>query len=256
MSLKIFARISWKEKEHYALKEGDRFRIINSAPYELWEPTTTLVPAEEIHLLAPVKPSKIIAVGLNYRNHAQELNMQLPSVPLLFLKPPTAVANPEENIVWPLISTRVDFEGELAMVIGRKAKNVSITSAMDYVLGFTLANDITARDLQTQDGQWTRAKGFDGFCPLGPVLVTELDWNEFELKTYVATECRQSGKISDLIFSLPEILSFASQVMTLLPGDVILTGTPSGIGPLQTGEQVSITEKQIGSLKNQLIRQA
>jgi 2-keto-4-pentenoate hydratase/2-oxohepta-3-ene-1,7-dioic acid hydratase in catechol pathway len=250
----IFARLRWQGEIHFALKENDAFRLITAAPYADWKTANTLVPAGQAQLLAPVVPSKIVAVGLNYRSHALEMGMALPEEPLLFLKPPTALADPAQDIVWPPASARVDFEGELALVIGKLAKNISPQNAMDHVLGFTLANDITARDLQKKDGQWTRAKGFDGFCPLGPVIVTTMDWDCFEFQTLVNGACVQAGRLSDLIFPLPEIVSFVSQVMTLLPGDVIITGTPPGIGALNAGDKVQVAAEQIGVLENRIIR--
>lgn len=254
MDARCFARIRFQDKIHYALQKNDGYSLITGAPWEIWQDTEFQVSAQDFQLLAPVVPSKIVAVGLNYRSHALEMGMELPDEPLIFLKPPTALANPGQDIVWPPAAGQVDYEGELALVIGRVAKQVPVEKALDYVLGFTLANDITARDLQKKDGQWTRAKGFDGFCPLGPVVVTQLDWGQFELQTRLNDACVQTGKISDLIFSLPEIVAFISQVMTLLPGDVILTGTPPGIGTLQAGDRVQIIAKPIGSLENKLVR--
>ncbi len=254
MAAQIFARVQWQDQAHFAIQEGTHFRLITAPPYETWDSTQTLIHMNDAQLLAPVVPSKIVAVGLNYRSHALEMGMELPSVPLLFLKPPTALANPGQVIHWPPASERVDFEGELAMVMGRTAKQISVSDAMSHVLGFTLANDITARDLQKIDGQWTRAKGFDGFCPLGPVLVTEPPTDTFEFKTLVNGTCVQVGKLTDLIFSLSEIVSFISHVMTLLPGDVIITGTPPGIGPLKVGDRVQIVSNQIGVLENTLVR--
>ena len=167
MALRCFVRLRYRDQIHFALKQNLGYQLITAAPYEAWETTSTIVSTHEAQLLAPVVPSKIVAVGLNYRSHALEMGMALPKEPLLFLKPPTALANPGQDVIWPKTSEQVDFEGELAMVIGRTTKNVSAAIAMEHVLGFTLANDITARDLQKKDGQWTRAKGFDGFCP-GP----------------------------------------------------------------------------------------
>jgi 2-keto-4-pentenoate hydratase/2-oxohepta-3-ene-1,7-dioic acid hydratase in catechol pathway len=250
MAGQAFGRIQWQGKAHFVLSEGDAYRLITAAPYEAWQPTPTRIAAGEAELLAPVAPSKIIAVGLNYRSHALEMNMPLPSEPLLFLKPPTALAHPGQTVRWPPSAGRVDFEGELALVIGRTAQNLTPEKAMDHVLGFTLANDITARDLQMRDGQWARAKGFDGFCPLGPWVATALDWESFEFQTRVQGRLRQTGNLGDLIFALPEIVAFASQVMTLLPGDVILTGTPPGVGPLAAGDRVEIASRQIGTLTN------
>jgi 2-keto-4-pentenoate hydratase/2-oxohepta-3-ene-1,7-dioic acid hydratase in catechol pathway len=249
-----FVRIACNHEIHHALQAEKTYQVITATPWEDWKATGSPVPVQEARLLAPVVPGKIIAIGLNYRSHALEMGMDLPQAPLLFLKPPTALADPGQDITWPPASERVDYEGELALVMGRKAKNITIEKAMESVLGFTLANDITARDLQKKDGQWTRAKGFDGFCPLGPAILTQLDWENFEFQTSVNEIPVQVGKISDLIFSLSEIVAFVSEVMTLFPGDVILTGTPPGIGPLKSGDRVAVAAAQIGKLENRVIR--
>ncbi len=207
-------------------------------------------PLEEARLLAPCEPTKIVALGLNYRDHARELNMPLPTEPLLFLKPPSAVIGPEEAIVCPAQSQRVDYEAELAVVIGRPAKAVPEEKALEYVLGYTCFNDVTARDLQQKDGQWTRAKGFDTFAPMGPWIETELDPTHLRVEAYLNGELRQSSSTKELVFSVPEIISFISQIMTLYPGDVIATGTPPGIGPLSPGDVIEIRVEGIGTLRN------
>lgn len=210
---------------------------------------------EKVRLLAPVIPrSKIIGVGKNYADHVAEMRHEtggeIPEEPLLFFKPNTAVVGPEDAIVLPSISDRVEYEGELALIIGAVAKNVSEEDALKVVFGFTCANDVTARDLQVKDGQWARAKGFDTFCPLGPVIETDPDLEHLRIMTRVNGELRQDGKLADLIHPLARIVAHASQVCTLLPGDVILTGTPAGVGRLESGDSVEVEIPGIGILRN------
>lgn len=207
---------------------------------------------EPVVLLPPVAPSKIICIGLNYHSHARELHMPVPEVPLVFLKPPTALAGPGDPVAYPDMSRQVDYEGELAVVMERGGRDIPEDQALDHVLGYTLANDITARDLQKQDGQWTRAKGFDGFCPVGPCVVTGLNPEQLEIRTYLNGQLKQQGRTVDFIFSVAEIVSFVSRIMTLLPGDLILTGTPPGVGPMQPGDQVRVACDAIGVLENTL----
>ncbi len=210
---------------------------------------------EDVKLLAPVLPrSKVIGVGKNYADHVAEMRDvtggEATPEPLLFLKPNTSVIGPEESIILPAASQRVEFEGELALVIGAVAKEVPEERALEVVFGFTCANDVSARDLQVADGQWARAKGFDTFCPLGPVIETDLDLADTQIVTRVNGEVRQSGNTAQLIHSIPKIVSFASHAFTLLPGDVILTGTPAGVGPMRPGDQVEVDIANIGILRN------
>lgn len=204
-------------------------------------------------LPVPVQPSKILCIGRNYADHAAELGHEVPAEPLVFMKPPSALVGSGEAIVLPSLSERVDFEGELAVVIGRQCRNVAEADAMGVVMGYTLLNDVTARDLQKKDGQWTRAKGFDTFAPCGPVLVTELDVSDLAIKTLVNGEVKQSGRTSQLIFPIPRLIAYLSRVMTLMPGDVISTGTPSGVGPLKPGDVVEVWAEGIGSLVNPVV---
>jgi 2-keto-4-pentenoate hydratase/2-oxohepta-3-ene-1,7-dioic acid hydratase in catechol pathway len=197
-----------------------------------------------------VVPTKIVCIGRNYADHAKELGNEVPSEPIIFLKPPSAVIPPEAAIVRPPQSQRVDFEGELAIVIARKAKNVLRAHWRDYVLGFTCANDVTARDLQKKDVQFTRGKGFDTFCPVGPVIETDLDPSALRLVTRVNGEVKQDGNTRDMIFPCDFIIEFITSVMTLCPGDVILTGTPAGVGPLNSGDVVEVEIEGIGTLRN------
>lgn len=204
----------------------------------------------ELPVLAPCQPTKIVAIGRNYADHAAELGNGIPEEPLLFLKPPSAVIGPNVPIRYPRLSTRVDHEAELAVIIGKRARHVTASQALDYVLGYTCANDVTARDLQQSDDQWTRAKGFDTFCPLGPWIVTGLDASRLHIQCRVNSQLRQESNTAHMIYSIPRLIEHISQVMTLLPGDAILTGTPAGIGPLHPGDQVEVEIEQIGILEN------
>lgn len=206
-----------------------------------------------LELLPPVDAGKIVAVGRNYADHAKELGNAAPSEPIIFLKPPSALLPPGGAIEIPSQSERVDFEGELAMIIGRRARRVAADAWRDYVIGFTCANDVTARDIQKRDVQFTRGKSFDTFLPLGPCIETELDPSDLSLRTRVNGELRQDGRTSQMIFSPAFIVEFITSVMTLEPGDVILTGTPAGVGPLAAGDQVEVEIEGIGTLRNAVI---
>lgn len=207
---------------------------------------------EDVTLLPPCQPSKIVCVGLNYVKHALELKMPLPDEPILFLKPPSAVLAPGGQIVYPSSSIQVDYEGELAVVIGKRCHNVSAGDAEKYILGYTCFNDVTARDLQRKDGQWTRAKSFDTFAPFGP-WIGKIDPSDADIKTRVNGKLVQDSNTSDLIFSVPRLVQFISAVMTLEPGDVIATGTPPGVGQLQKGDLVEVEIEGIGVLKNSVV---
>lgn len=209
----------------------------------------------EVKLLAPCLPSKIICLGKNYLSHAEEFNSDVPSVPLIFLKPPTSVTGPDTQIVLPQGSGRVDYEGELAVVIGKKAKNVPQEQANEHILGYTCFNDVSERHNQKLDGQWTRAKGYDTFAPMGPWIETEISPDDLKLETFLNGEVRQSAQTSDLIFKIPELVHFISSVMTLLPGDVIATGTTAGVGRMNPGDIVEIKIEKIGILKNYVVKQ-
>jgi 2-keto-4-pentenoate hydratase/2-oxohepta-3-ene-1,7-dioic acid hydratase in catechol pathway len=211
-------------------------------------------PLADVRLVAPVLPSKIVAVGRNYADHAAELGNEVPAEPLIFLKPSTSIIGPYETIAYPTeLSSRVDYEGELAVIIGRLCREVTVERAPEVIFGYTCANDVTARDLQKSDPQWTRGKGFDTFCPLGPWVTTDLDTSDLELTTTLAGEVKQTGRTSQFIFGIPHLIAYISQVMTLVPGDVILTGTPAGVGPMQVGDQVSVTIDGIGTLTNRVV---
>ncbi len=201
-------------------------------------------------LLPPATPTKIVAVGRNYAEHAKELGNEPPSEPIIFLKPPSALLGPNATIVRPPQSERVDFEGELAIVVGKRARNVKADRWRDFVLGFTCANDVTARDLQKKDVQFTRGKSFDTFCPIGPCIETEIDPSDLALRTRVNGDVRQNARTSMMVFPCPVLFEFISAIMTLEPGDVILTGTPAGVGPLASGDTVEVDIEGIGTLRN------
>jgi 2-keto-4-pentenoate hydratase/2-oxohepta-3-ene-1,7-dioic acid hydratase in catechol pathway len=205
---------------------------------------------DELTLLPPCEPSKIVAVGVNYRAHAKEMGHRLPDEPLLFLKPPSALIGSGAAIVYPEGVTRLDYEAELAVVIKKKAKGIRPAQARDVILGYTCCNDVTARDLQQKDKQWTRAKSFDTFAPIGPWIVTDLDPSNVKIEAILNGETKQSSTTADLIFPVDALVSFISSVMTLLPGDVITTGTPSGVGPMQRGDTIEVVIEGIGRLTN------
>ncbi|MEG6568864.1 fumarylacetoacetate hydrolase family protein [Thermoanaerobacterium thermosaccharolyticum] len=207
---------------------------------------------DDVKLLSPCEITKAVCVGLNYSDHIEEMGDKRPDEPTLFIKPATAAIGPDDYIVIPKMSERVDYEGELAVVIKKTAKDISEGDALDYVLGYTIANDVTARDLQSKDGQWTRAKSFDTFLPIGPWIETDVDPSNLEIKTYVNGVLKQHSNTKHLIFSVPKLVSFISHIMTLNPGDVILTGTPSGVGPLNSGDVVTIEIEGIGKLTNKV----
>jgi 2-keto-4-pentenoate hydratase/2-oxohepta-3-ene-1,7-dioic acid hydratase in catechol pathway len=207
-------------------------------------------PLDKVKLLAPCLPSKIVCLGLNYRSHIEEMKLPMPSVPLIFLKPSTAVIGPGDKIILPRDWKRIDYEGELGVVIGKKAKEVPEEKAREYVLGYTCFNDVSDRHAQAADGQWTRAKGYDTFAPIGPWIETEAEPDNLKLETYLNGQLRQSAPTSDLLFGISKLVNFISGVMTLLPGDVIATGTPSGVGPMNPGDVVEVRIENIGTLKN------
>lgn len=246
------AKFSTGDRIAWGLVDGPELVVFRGHPiFQGYETTGERLALKDIQLLPPILPtSKIVCIGKNYADHAAEMGGEAPKEPLIFLKPTTSVIGPEEHIVIPAISNRVDHEGELAIVIGAVAKDVSLESANDYIWGYTIANDVTARDIQDLDGQWTRAKGFDTFCPLGPWVETEFSPDGQILETSVEGDIRQRASVDLLIHKVPRIIQHVSQAMTLLPGDVILTGTPAGIGQIQSGEVVSISIEGIGTLTN------
>jgi len=249
-------RFDFKGRTGYGILQGERIEVLWSTPYDggLANTMGEFVSLAEVRLLAPCEPSKIVALGLNYRDHAAEFGLSIPAEPLLFMKPSSAVIGPDEDIVYPDMSRRVDYEAELAVVIGKTCRHVEEANFRDYVLGYTCINDVTARDLQKKDGQWTRAKGFDTFAPLGPWIETEIpDPDHLRVEAYLNGEVRQDSNTDNLIFPVPTLISFISRIMTLLPGDVIATGTPSGIGPMRPGDLVEIKVEGVGTLRNRLV---
>jgi 2-keto-4-pentenoate hydratase/2-oxohepta-3-ene-1,7-dioic acid hydratase in catechol pathway len=238
---------------HYGLLQIDRrVLLLDAPPWLEGQPTHQELAPGQYQLLAPCAPSKIVAVGRNYVNHARELGNTVPSEPLLFLKPTTTVIAADAAIQYPSQSQRVDYEGELALVIGDRCVDCTPEQARNKIWGYTIANDVTARDLQKSDGQWTRAKGFDTFCPLGPWIVRELTPGA-RLQTFLNDAPVQSAAIDEMVFSPDVIVAYISQVMTLLPGDVVLTGTPEGVGPMQVGDRVRVAIEGIGHLDNHLV---
>jgi 2-keto-4-pentenoate hydratase/2-oxohepta-3-ene-1,7-dioic acid hydratase in catechol pathway len=233
--------------------DGEFIRPIRGTFFEDPVPTGEEIPAGVVRLLAPVIPSKVIGVGKNYLEHAQEMGGEVPDEPVVFLKPSTAVIGPGDAIPRPPWSERVDHEGELGVVIGRLARHIRAEEAGKVILGYTCGNDVTARDLQLKDGQWTRAKGFDGFCPLGPWVETEVDPGDVAVECRVNGETRQAARTSQLAFGPGELIEFITRGMTLLPGDVILTGTPAGVGPLAAGDTVEVEVEGIGMLRNEVV---
>ena len=235
----------------YGLLENGKVQTISGLPWGPWSRTPTEFPLDAVRLLAPVEPTKIVCIGRNYAAHAAELGNEVPKEPLLFLKPPSSIIGPEEPIILPKISQRVEHEAELCIVIGRRCSQLADTEdALSYVLGYTCLNDVTARDLQKSDVQFTRAKGFDSFCPVGPHIETELDPANVLVECFVNGERRQSGSTSMMVYPPAFLVRWISRMMTLVPGDIIATGTPSGVGPLSAGAIAEVHVAGIGVLRN------
>ncbi len=240
----------------YGLIRGENIYEVKGDIFSEYAPTGNQYPLSQVKLLAPVTPSIIAAVGKNYYDHALEFDNTLPESPIIFFKPPTSVIGPEDAIVRPFISTRVDYEGELAMVVKKTARCVDAADYKDYILGYTILNDVTARDLQCKDGQWARAKGFDTFAPIGPVITDEVDASSLRIETLLNGTTVQSSSTSKLLFSLGQVFEFITRFMTLRPGDVIATGTPEGVGPMSSGDVVEVRIEGIGSLRNTVVDEA
>lgn len=252
--MKIY-RFKRKDRVAYGVLKEDRLYPVEGSIFRKFKTARRSSPIGDVTLLPPVKPSKIIAVGVNYKDHAMERGRALPMEPLIFLKPPSAIVGPDDIIVYPSMAKRVDYEGELALVIGKKACRLQEKDGVnDYILGYTCFNDVTARDLQEKDGQFTRAKSFDTFAAIGPCIATEIDPRRLRIKTFLNGKLKQSGNTRNLIFSIPHILRFISQVMTLNPGDVITTGTPAGVGPMNPGDRVDVQIDGIGILSNTVMK--
>jgi 2-keto-4-pentenoate hydratase/2-oxohepta-3-ene-1,7-dioic acid hydratase in catechol pathway len=235
------------------VEDDETIATIAAHPFGEIQLTGERQPLADVRLTAPILPSKVVAIGKNYAEHAREMGGEPPAEPVIFLKPSTTVIGHRETIAYPSLSERVDYEGELAVVIGHLCRDVPASRAADVILGYTCANDVTARDLQQRDGQWTRAKGFDTFCPLGPWIETDLDPSDLAITTTVNGDTRQSSRTKQLLHGIPTLIEYVSKVMTLLPGDVILTGTPEGVGPLQVDDEVSVTIENIGTLSNTVV---
>jgi 2-keto-4-pentenoate hydratase/2-oxohepta-3-ene-1,7-dioic acid hydratase in catechol pathway len=246
-------RVAVGDELHYGVLEGEAVALLSSHPFGPFEPEGRVLPLADVRLVAPVLPSKVIAVGKNYADHAREMGSEVPAAPMIFLKPSTSVIGPGDPITLPWQSEQVEHEAELAVVIGRLCRDVPEDRVHEVVLGYTCANDVTARDLQRTDGQWGRAKGFDSFCPLGPWIETSVDLDDADITCLVNGDLRQSGTTGDMVRDVVELVSWISSVMTLLPGDVILTGTPAGVGPLVAGDTVSVSIDGIGTLTNPVI---
>jgi 2-keto-4-pentenoate hydratase/2-oxohepta-3-ene-1,7-dioic acid hydratase in catechol pathway len=230
----------------------DRLGLIEGSPFEPFRRQEALLSLNKVRLLAPIAPSKIVCVGWNYLVHVGESDAEVPKVPLLFLKPPSSVIGPGDVILLPPQSNQVEHEGELAVILGRQGRWVSPQESTQLILGYSIANDITARDLQRSDDQWTRAKGFDTFCPIGPWIETEMDASDTMIKCSVNGQLRQMASTRDMIFPVRELIAFISSIMTLNPGDVILTGTPAGVGKLNPGDEITVEIEGIGSLSNKV----
>ncbi len=246
-------RFSVDSKTKYGVLKNNTIEAIKGKPFGKINLTGEIYPLNKVKLLAPCRPSKIVALGINYASHGTEFKFDVPKSPLIFIKPPTAVIGPEDNIIYPPSSRQVDYEAELAVVIKKKARCVAKEKAFKYVLGYTCFNDVTARDQQKSDGQWTRAKGYDTFAPIGPWIETDLKPDNLKIESYLNGIQKQNGNTCDLVFPIDELIHFISNVMTLLPGDVIATGTPSGVGPMQPGDSIEITIEGIGTLKNSVV---
>lgn len=248
--MKIY-RYLYKKKVSYGILKEDCLYPLEGSPFRSFTVKKVSLPIGKVKLLPPVKPSKIVAIGVNYKDHAMERGKPLPKEPLVFLMPPSAISGPNDIIIYPKMAKRVDYEGELAVVIKKRAHLLSNeTDVNKYILGYTCFNDVTARDLQERDGQFTRAKSFDTFAAFGPCVVTDIDPSQLKVKTFLNGKLRQSGNTKNLIFSVPHCIRFVSQIMTLNPGDIITTGTPSGVGPMIPGDRVDVQIMGIGTLSN------
>jgi 2-keto-4-pentenoate hydratase/2-oxohepta-3-ene-1,7-dioic acid hydratase in catechol pathway len=245
------ARVARPDGAAFCVVQEGYVALIDGHPFARFGLTNEVAPLDQVRLLAPIIPSKVLCVGKNYAGHAAEMGGEVPQEPLIFSKPSTAVIGPGDEIHLPRLSQEVQHEAELAVVISRVTRRVSAGDALDSVLGYTCGNDVTARDLQRRDGQWTRAKGFDTFCPLGPWIETEWDPNRVHaVRCRVNGDLRQDGHTGQLVFSVGELIAYVSAFLTLLPGDVLLTGTPAGVGPLHDGDTVEVEVDEIGTLTN------
>lgn len=240
------------KKTRYGWLLDDRVGEISGNPFGRYRRNEAITPLAEVNLLAPSEPSKIVCVGRNYVEHAKELGNEVPKVPLLFMKPPSSIIASGETIILPPQSSQVEHEAELVAVIGKRGRHITAGQAKKHILGYTLGNDVTARDLQKSDGQWTRAKGFDTFCPFGPWIDTEFDPSDAVVTCRVNGQMRQMASTRDMIFNINVLIAYISSVMTLEPGDLIFTGTPAGVGELKDGDEVSVEIEGLGMIKNKV----
>lgn len=247
------ARFLYKKKIYYGIVKNNAIHFIKGPIFGKFKITDKRADVSEILILSPVSPSKIICVGLNYIEHAKELKMPMPDEPIIFLKPPTSIIGPGQKIIYPQGVKRLDYEAELAVIIKKRAKGITGKEAKNYIFGYTCLNDVTARDIQQKDGQWTRAKSYDTFCPTGPYIATDIMPENLSIKLYLNNKLKQSSTTANLIFKIDELVSFVSGVMTLNPGDIIATGTPPGVGPMHKGDKVEVRIEKIGLLVNAII---
>jgi len=246
-------RFEYAGKIEFGILHGGEINVVEGEIFNEYQISQQVIPLEAVKLLSPCVITKAVCVGLNYRAHAHEMKLELPDRPLIFLKPSSSLNHPAGEIEYPAISHELHYEAELAVVIKKQARHVKAADAADYILGYTCANDVTARDIQKSDGQWTRGKSFDTFLPLGPCIETDIESDAINIKLYLNDELKQSSNTSDLIFKIPELVAFITETMTLYPGDVILTGTPSGVGPMEVGDIVTVELEGIGRLSNVII---
>lgn len=246
-------RFEYAGKIEFGILQGAEINVVTGDIFSDYQLSKQVRALETVKLLSPCVITKAVCVGLNYHRHAQEMNLELPDKPLIFLKPSSTLNHHAGEIEYPKISHDLHYEAELAVVVKKQAKHVKAEDAADYILGYTCANDVTARDIQKADGQWTRGKSFDTFLPLGPCIETDIDSNAINIKLYLNDELKQSSNTSDLIFKVPELVAFITESMTLYPGDVILTGTPSGVGPMEVGDIVTVELEGIGRLSNVIV---
>ena len=243
-------RFKYKNKISHGLVEDDCISPIYGSIFGKIKTDRENIDVADVTLLAPVAPNKVVCVGLNYKDHAKELGMPIPEEPVLFLKPSTSVIGHNQKIIYPEGVNRLDYEAELAMVIKKEAKTIDREKAKDYILGFTCLNDVTARDLQKKDGQWTRAKSFDTFCPIGPCIATDIEPDNVDIELFLNGKQKQSSSTANLIFKMHELIHFISNIMSLNPGDVIATGTPMGVGPMNIGDKIEVKIQGVGTLVN------
>lgn len=246
-------RFQYRKQIHWGIVSSEQLILLKDAPYKHIQPTPIRIPLSKVKLLAPATPTKIVLVGLNYKDHARELNMPIPKEPIIFLKPVSALIGDKQTICYPSCVKQLDYEAELAVIIKKTARGVLPEKSKDYILGYACLNDVTARDLQKKDGQWTRAKSFDTFCPLGPWCETELDLNQAIIQSRLNKRLCQSSSTRQFIFSVDKLIAFISGVMTLYPGDVVSTGTPYGVGAMNRGDTIEVSISGIGTLTNRVM---